>query len=123
MYSIDSYSRITQTGHQFSNPSGQSGLNSVIWASPKNYFGSFEKFRQTVYGASLGTSAFPLAGSEWIGKATTAFIVGLVTLIAAIVVGSTVFWVVGIRVLRPVNAMTEAMTILADGDLEIEIPA
>ena len=26
MYSIDSYSRITQTGHQFSNPSGQSGL-------------------------------------------------------------------------------------------------
>ncbi|MAF95133.1 MAG: hypothetical protein CMM60_05195 [Rhodospirillaceae bacterium] len=30
MYSIDSYSRITQTGHQFSNPSGQSGLNLYV---------------------------------------------------------------------------------------------
>ena len=124
----------------------------AVAGANSGYFGSFEKFRQSVYAASLGTSAYTLNVSEWIGKSTKAidallavqsaagkaannnleielahvtksFVTGLAILIAAVVIGAVAFWIVGIRVLRPINAMTATMTTMAEGSLEVDVPA
>ncbi|MBC8339575.1 MAG: HAMP domain-containing protein [Rhodospirillales bacterium] len=134
------------------HPDTPDDVKKAAAAAEAGYFGKFEEVRATVYDASLGTSAYPLTGAEWIGKATTAinsllavqqaasdaakaavkasvssatgsFVTGLIILIAAVAIGGAAFWIVGIRVLRPMNAMTVAMTTLADGNLEIDIPA
>ena len=133
-------------------PGTSDAVNKAVAGANSGYFGSFEKFRQNVYAASLGTSAYPMNVGEWIQKSTDAidsllavqsaggkaanhdldvelahatksFILGLVVLIAAVVIGGVAFWIVGIRVLRPINAMTLTMTTMADGNLDVDVPA
>ncbi|MBL4836150.1 MAG: HAMP domain-containing protein [Kordiimonadaceae bacterium] len=57
-----------------------------------------------------------------VSDATTAMIgsVGLIFLVLA--VGGVSFWVVISRVVRPVNALSDTMIVLADGTLEVDVP-
>lgn len=43
-------------------------------------------------------------------------------IIISIIVGSLALWVVMVRVVRPVNALSDTMMVLAEGNLEVDIP-
>lgn len=43
-------------------------------------------------------------------------------IIISIIVGGLALWVVMVRVVRPVNALSDTMMVLADGNLEVDIP-
>ncbi len=133
-------------------PGAAEKIKKAVDAAEKGYFGSFENFRQSVYDASVGTSAYPMTVADWfknsavaidsllavqsstskaatealdssLSAATSSFILGLVILIIAVGIGGVAFWIVGVRVLRPINAMTETMTTMAEGNLEVDVPA
>lgn len=63
---------------------------------------------------SLNTDAVSAAGTA----SGTAF--GLIVIVLGI--AGIAVWVVQFRVLKPVNALSETMMVLADGNLEVEVP-
>ncbi len=115
------------------------------------FFGSYEQIRQSVYEAGLAGSGYPISGSEWIAEATAAidqlselgqtasgvaadfagrsadggqksFLFNAALLAFCLVIGGVAFWVAVWRVAKPIRTMTSAMTQLAQGDLQVEIP-
>ena len=116
------------------------------------FFGKYEQLRESVYAAGIDGEPFPINAREWIAQSTAAIDTILATqaasttetavyveelladsirtliimgTICAMAIGVALlsFYVVIVRVTRPINDMTSAMSELAAGDTEIEIPA
>jgi methyl-accepting chemotaxis protein len=117
----------------------------------QKFFQSFEAVRQSVYEAGIAGSAYPIDGATWIGESSTAidqlselgtiagkiaselasnsaekghwsFTLYCVLLVSCVAIGAAAFWVAIWRVAKPIGAMTDAMTMLAKGDLTVEVP-
>lgn len=132
----------------FANPI----IRTSITAARTEFFDKFEQTRRAVYNASSAGTGYPLSGDEWVAAATRGIdsLRGLSTaigeaaalytqmvedngkqglllssamLVLAALLGAAAFWIVVIRVTRPINALTETMTRLAGGDLEAVVPS
>ncbi len=57
-----------------------------------------------------------------VSDGTTGVVVSSILLIAVLVIGAFSFWVVLLRVVKPVNALSDTMMVLAQGNLEVEVP-
>ena len=115
------------------------------------FFTDFEATRKAVYGAGMAGASYPLTTAEWIERPTNDIdtilavqvaasaalevhleerifhseidlILGFGGLAAAVAAGAAAFWLVGVRVFRPLSVMTEVMRRLTAGDLEVDVP-
>jgi len=59
---------------------------------------------------------------EAVSAAKTSSSLALLVIGSVIVIAGAAIWVVQFRVLKPVNALSDTMMVLADGNLEIEVP-
>ncbi|WP_374764826.1 methyl-accepting chemotaxis protein [Yunchengibacter salinarum] len=59
---------------------------------------------------------------QLMGDATGDLITSVLLLVVAILIGAAAAWIVLGRVVAPVNALTRTMTVLADGNLDAEVP-
>ena len=120
-------------------------------AVEQKFFKDYEAVRQGVYGAGLAGQPYPLDGTSWIAESTAAIdqlialattasgvaadlaarsasegqwvFFSMVTLLAVCIgLGVIAFWVAVWRIGKPIQAMTAAMTQLAQGELTVEIP-
>jgi methyl-accepting chemotaxis protein len=120
-------------------------------AVEQKFFKDYEAVRQGVYGAGLAGQPYPLDGTSWIAESTAAIdqlialattasgvaaelaarsasegqwaFFSMVTLLAVCIgLGVVAFWVAVWRIGKPIQAMTAAMTQLAQGELTVEIP-
>jgi methyl-accepting chemotaxis protein len=120
-------------------------------AVEQKFFKDYETVRQGVYGAGLAGQPYPLDGTSWIAESTAAIdqlialattasgvaaelaassasegqwvFFSMVTLLAVCIgIGVVAFWVAIWRIGKPIQAMTAAMTQLAQGELAVEIP-
>ena len=57
-----------------------------------------------------------------VSSATTAMVGSSALIIIVLVVGGLAFWVVIYRVVKPVDALSDTMIVLADGTLEVDVP-
>ncbi len=57
-----------------------------------------------------------------ISEATSAMVWASILIVLVFAIGGLAFWVVYFRVLRPVNALSNTMMVLADGNLDVDIP-
>ncbi len=57
-----------------------------------------------------------------VSNANASVVSAWVLIILSFGVGGLAFWIVLMRVVRPVNALSDTMMVLADGNLEVEIP-
>lgn len=140
---IESYA-----GRDFADPS----VLPAIAAVRSEFFGTFEEIRKNIYAASAQGRPYPLTGNEWMTAATEAidgllalsdaisqsagaytqeiedsgrdgFVASSAVLVAAVLLGAFAFWIVITRVTRPVQTLTETMSRLAGGNLEMVIPS
>lgn len=124
----------------------------AIAAARTEFFGTFEELRKAVYSASSQNSKYPVTGDEWIAAATKAIdsllalssdiglaaggyadqvetdsletlITSVAILVLALVLGSFAFWIVVTRITRPVQSLTNTMSRLAAGELELTVPS
>jgi methyl-accepting chemotaxis protein len=141
--SIEVYSR-----RSFANPD----VVSAVAAAKAEFFSSFSTLRDSVYKADAENRPYPVGGNEWmtaatrgidsllalsdvLGKATgsyaaqveasgfNSFVVSSTVLAIAIMLGVFAFWIVVTRVTRPVHALTDVMSRLSGGDLELSVPS
>lgn len=75
-------------------------------------------FMMSSYADNLAKSLNEAAVSSADGSVYTAGTL----IVISLVVGGMALWVVMVRVVRPVNALSDTMMVLADGNLEVEIP-
>ena len=116
------------------------------------FFGTFEDVRRSVFAAGTAAAPYPMAGDRWIeaatrgidsllglssavGQAATAYtlqvesqgrngvLLSIAVLAGAALVGLVAFWIVVFRVVRPIRSLTDTMSQLAGGDLEVAIPS
>lgn len=116
------------------------------------FFGTFEGVRGGVYAAGSTGQPYPLKSEQWVdaatrgidslltlssavGQAATNYtlqvenqgrngvIVSVAVLLLVALVGSAAFWIVVFRVVRPIQSLTDTMSRLAGGDLEVVIPS
>jgi len=116
------------------------------------FFGTFEGVRSTVYAAGAAGEPYPLRSEQWIEAATRGIdsllalssavgqaaanytlqvenqgrngvIVSVAVLLLVALVGAAAFWIVVFRVVRPIQSLTDTMSRLAGGDLEVVIPS
>ena len=128
-----------------------SNAKEAIAKADAAYFTKFEKTRQAIYAASVGSSHFPITGGEWIGQATKAIdsllavqkastdatnkeVMASVSdansslmfasfmVVLSLVIGGVSFWIVAGRVVNPIGRMTAYMAELAAGDLDTDVP-
>jgi len=57
-----------------------------------------------------------------VSGANASVIVSGILITISFIVGGLAFWVIMVRVVRPVNALSDTMMVLADGNLEVDIP-
>lgn len=141
--SIEVYSN-----RSFANPA----TVSAVAAAKAEFFGSFSTLRDSVYKANAENLPYPVSGNEWmtaatraidsllvlsdvIGKATSSyaaqveasgfnsFVASTTVLAIAILLGAFAFWIVVTRVTRPIHALTDVMSRLSGGDLELAVPS
>jgi len=141
--SIEVYS-----SRSFANPA----VVSAVAAAKAEFFGSFSTLRDSVYKANAENRPYPVGSNEWmtaatrgidsllalsdvLGKATgsyasqveasgfNSFVVSSTVLAIAIMLGVFAFWIVVTRVTRPVHALTEVMSRLSGGDLDLAVPS
>ncbi|MEW9612420.1 methyl-accepting chemotaxis protein [Shinella sp. S4-D37] len=141
--SIEVYS-----SRSFANPA----VVSAVAAAKAEYFGSFSTLRDSVYKANAENGPYPVSGDEWmttatraidsllalsdvLGKATgsyaaqveasgfNSFVISSTVLVIAIMLGVFALWIVVTRVTRPVHALTDVMSRLSGGDLELTVPS
>lgn len=115
------------------------------------FFGRFEETRQAVYAAGSAGEPYPLPAGEWISRSTEAidtilalgrrtgaeiealtaqgarqgtnqFVFGLAMLVIALTIVAMAFRVVVGRIVRPLDGMRRAMTALAEGNREVDVP-
>ncbi len=114
-------------------------------------FNRFEETRRQVYGAGIAGTAYPIRPTQWweastaaidtviaLGEAAsreaaaltaeveangrTSQLVNLGLIAVALVVSTIAYYIVLVRVVRPIQRMTEAMAHLASGDNAVEVP-
>lgn len=124
----------------------------AVAAARKEFFGTFQVARDKVYSAGGMGMPYPLTAEQWIaaatqgidsllalsgaiGEATYAYthrvedegrwnvFLSAMALGGALVLGAVAFWVVVVRVAKPIQRLTGVMTGLAGGDLGIAIPS
>jgi methyl-accepting chemotaxis protein len=133
-------------------PGAPAALRDAYRAAEEAYFRRFQALREAVHAAGLSGDRYPVSAAEWMARATEAIetllqlgeaigeaaddlaqrhageawqrllfasALGLVGLVLA---GGAVAIVV-LRVSRPLDRLTQAMTAVARGDLEAEVPA
>ena len=132
----------------FANPA----VLPAIAAAKAEFFGSFGALRDNVYAANAEKRPYPVSGDEWmtsatraidsllalsdaLGKATgnyasqveasgfNSFVVSSAVLAIAILLDGFAFWIVMTRVTRPIHALTDVMSRLSRGDLELTVPS
>ncbi len=116
------------------------------------FFGSFQELRLSIYGAIINDYDYPVSSGEWIDRSTAAIDTILATqslssqdtnaytesllkdidailifnvfalLFNLLLVVFTLYIVIK-RIMNPIDSMTDAMNNLAEGDVEIEVPA
>ncbi|HMA16734.1 MAG: HAMP domain-containing protein, partial [Bacteroidota bacterium] len=130
---------------------GSPVIKEEVKAVKAKFFDAYQGLREGVYRAGLAAQPYPVDGSQWIAESTAAidtltalaatasgvaadfaarsasqgqwqFGFNLALLSFGVVTGVLAFWVAVWRVGKPVQAMTTAMTRLAQGDLAVEIP-
>ena len=123
----------------------------AVDAARVEFFTTYETLRQSVYAAGIDGAAYPVDGQQWVAAATRGIdsllslssaiskaardymgavendgrlgvITSLVVLVSAVVLGAFAFWVVAGRITRPIAGLTQTMTRLAGGDLELAVP-
>ncbi len=116
----------------------------------EKFFTDFQKTREDVYTAAQADEPYPISVGEWISRATaaTATLQALgdaagartsevarshaseatvdlwrevMTLIVTLAIAAASFWLVLYRVIKPLRALGDQMSELANGNLEIEI--
>jgi two-component system, LuxR family, sensor kinase FixL len=115
------------------------------------FFGDFQPTRDAVYAAATTSGAYPIAAATWFDRSTAAidtilrlgalsgdaadrlatrsarsslerFIASLVLALLGIGAGGVSLWVVRRRIVAPIQAITTAMTRLAECDMSIAVP-
>lgn len=118
----------------------------------QTFFTGYENTRRSVYAASAEARTYPLTGDQWISEATNAidsllalsnsigesagsittqveesgllgFVISIIGLLLAVSIGAFAFWIVVMRIARPIQSLTGTMSRLADGNLDIVIPS
>lgn len=141
--SVDIYS-----SRDFAN----SSVIAAIQIARQTFFTSYEETRKSVYTASAEARDYPLTGEQWVSTATAAIdsllalsdtigqsagsythqvessgrldvIISSVGLLLAVSIGAFAFWIVVMRITRPIQSLTGTMSRLADGDLDVVIPS
>jgi methyl-accepting chemotaxis protein len=131
---------------------GGSGVSNAVNDARREFFDAFEDIRSQVYRAGLSGRSYPVDHQAWLAASaeaidavhdvqhaiveaseqqavitsnsvfrnllalTVALSVGVAALIFSVIIVSR-------RVVGPVNLMTRAMTALASGDVDVEVPA
>ena len=72
----------------------------------------------TSFANSLATDL----NAEAVAKANASVVASWVVIIVSLGIGGLAVWIVWMRVVRPVDALSATMMVLADGNLEVEIP-
>ncbi len=114
------------------------------------FFGDFADVRDQVYAAAEVEEPYPFSAMEWVEKATAAlqpvqaladeagkesakvaqanadaqaaaFWKDIFILLFSLTIGGAAFWLVIVRIVRPMAQLTEGMKQLAQGNLEIEV--
>ena len=57
-----------------------------------------------------------------VGDANASVVAASILIVISFIIGGLAFWVIIVRVVRPVNALSDTMMVLADGNLEVDIP-
>jgi methyl-accepting chemotaxis protein len=126
------------------------GIVNAIAGVEKEYFGDYGAVRNAVFAAG-DSGEYKMSGGEYVGHATTAInsilrlanemgnasgneanneasksttslMLNLAVLFAGVLLAAVSFWVAFRRILGPLNAMTDTMTKLAEGDKTVAIP-
>jgi methyl-accepting chemotaxis protein len=116
-----------------------------------HFFGSFQETREAIYAAGIAGNPYPLTTAQWIAESTAAidtllalneaaievadrlaldmqhsnwnsFLVQMGALAFGLVVAAASFWIVGWRVVKPIQWITASMGTLAAGNHEITLP-
>ena len=132
----------------FANPVVLAGMTAARAA----FFETFETVRSDVYAAGSAGEPYPMRSEQWVeaatrgidsllalssavGQAATSYtlqvesqgrngvIVSAAVLSMVVLVGLAAFWIVVFRVVRPIQSLTDTMSRLAGGDLEVAIPS
>ncbi|WP_210414140.1 methyl-accepting chemotaxis protein [Luteithermobacter gelatinilyticus] len=117
----------------------------------KEFFQDYQAIRESVYAASQAEEPYPVSTDEWIeaatsatktildlsqaageitkgyaeeisAEATSSMVVALLVLLATFIVAAMAVWLVVYRVVRPLNRLGKVMSVIAEGDLEAEVP-
>lgn len=75
-------------------------------------------FKMSTYADNLAKTLNQSAVSE----ANTSVVLAGILIAVSFLVGGLAFWVIIVRVVRPVNALSDTMMVLADGNLDVAIP-
>jgi len=129
-----------------------SSVISAVDNARQTFFTAYENTRKSVYAASAEARDYPLTGDQWISAATNAIdsllalsdsigasagsytnqvessgrfdvMISAIGLLLAISIGAFAFWIVVMRIARPIQSLTGTMSRLADGNLDIAIPS
>ncbi|WCL54320.1 methyl-accepting chemotaxis protein [Gimibacter soli] len=91
--------------------------------SAEEWVAAANKASAPVLAMSAEADKFALElNEELLGDANTAFITSLLILVLIAVLGAGSFWVVLRRVVKPINELSSTMMVLADGNLDVEVP-
>ncbi len=133
---------------EFANPL----ILTAMAAARADFFGAYETVRAAVYAAGATGEPYPMKSEQWVEAATrgidtllslsssvgqaasaytlqvenqgrTGVVVSVAVLLAVALVGAAAFWIVVFRVVRPIQSLTDTMSRLAGGDLEVTIPS
>jgi methyl-accepting chemotaxis protein len=127
-------------------------VRQAIATARSEFFGKFDEIRRSVYLAGAGEGEYPLTADKWVASATrgidsllavsdaigeatsnntllienggrNAVVVSAIVLVVAVSLGAFSFWVVIMRIIRPIQSLTRTMSRLADGDFNIKVPS
>jgi methyl-accepting chemotaxis protein len=116
----------------------------------KIFFGDYQTMREDVYGASEAEEDYPVSTAQWVKQATLAteaiealskktslaaktlaeearsaasaeFYFQLIILCVALIIAAGAFWLVAMRVVKPLNKLGDVMSVIAEGNLEAEV--
>lgn len=127
------------------------GIVNALKTVESEFFGAFERVRQEVYDAGAAGAAYPVTAEQWIAESTRGIdtlialsqaiseaamayttrsadssqqsvILSGAVLALALLLGGFAYWIVVLRVTRPIQGLTSVMSRLAGGDLQAQVP-
>ena len=137
---------------QLTDESAPALIRDAVSKARASYFGNFDRVRTNVYDAGLSSAAYPITAQTWIQRSSTAIdsllavqnaattatvshgnhvlsrtstslTLDLVMMVVSLLIAISAVWIIVARVARPMANMTNAMTELAAGALETEVPS